>query len=113
MLYSDDEEYIKRAIEDKSTADGTRHDSVLYINKRAKKKDFLSIANYHLYRKGKTLIKSSTTVLNRGRPRNKSSRSRRNHHKQNRYQMNVPIINESKRRMPNSAYLRKREKRKA
>ena len=75
MLDSDDKEYIKRAIEDKSTAHGRRHDSVLYTNKRVKKKDFLSIADYHLYRKGKKLIKSATTVLNRGRPRNKSSRA--------------------------------------
>ena len=75
LLDSDDKEYIKRAIDDKSTAHGRLHDSVLYTNKRVKKKDFLSIANCHLYRKGKKLIKSATTVLNRGRPRNKSSRS--------------------------------------
>ena len=79
LLDSDDEEYIKRAIEDKSTAHGRRHDSVLYTNKRVKKKNFLSIANYHLYRKGKKLIKSATTVLNRGRPGNKSSRAAKAH----------------------------------
>ena len=79
LLDSDDEEYIKRAIEDKSTAHGRWHDSVLYTNKRVKKKDFLSIANYHLHRKGKKLIQSATTVLNRGRPRNKSSRAAKAH----------------------------------
>ena len=79
LLDSDDEEYIKRAIEDKSTAHGRRHDSVLYTNKRVKKKNFLSIANYHLYRKGKKLIKSATTVVNRGKPRNKSSRAAKAH----------------------------------
>lgn len=79
LMDSDDEEYIKRAIEEKSTAHGRRHDAVLYTNKRVKKKDFLSIANYHLYRKGKKLIKRATTVLNRGRPRNKSSRAAKAH----------------------------------
>ena len=79
MLHSDDEEYIKRAIKDKSIAHGRRHDSVLYTNKRVKTKNFLSIANYHSYRKGKKLIKSATTVLNRGRPRNKSSRAAKAH----------------------------------
>ena len=44
-LDSEDEEFIQKAIEDKSTAHGRRHDAVLYVNYRVKKKDFLSIAN--------------------------------------------------------------------
>lgn len=68
-----------QAIEDKGTAHGRRHDSVLYTNKHVKKKDFPSIATYHLYRKGKKLIKSGTTVLNTGRPRNKSSQAAKAH----------------------------------
>ena len=79
LLDGDDEEYMKRAIEEKSTAHGRRRDCDLYTNKRVKKKDFLSIASYHLYRKGKKLIKSATTVPNRGRPRNKSSQAAKAH----------------------------------
>ena len=77
LLDSDDEEYMKRAIKNKSTAHGRRHDCDLYTNKRVKKKDFLLIASYHLYRKGKKLIKSATTVLTT---------------EQNKYQTNVPTI---------------------
>lgn len=79
MLDSDDEQYSKSAVEDKSTAHGRWHDSVLYTNKRVRKKDFLLIASYHLYRKGKKLIKSATTVMNRGRPRDKSSLAAKAH----------------------------------
>jgi hypothetical protein len=59
-LDSEDEEFIQKAIEDKSTVHGRPHDSVLYLNHRVKKKDFLSIANYNLLRRGKKLIKSAT-----------------------------------------------------
>ena len=41
-----DDESLAKAIEDKSTAHGQRHDMVLYTNHRVKKKDFLSLANY-------------------------------------------------------------------
>lgn len=78
-LDSEDEEFIQKSIEDKSTAHGRRHDAVLYLNHRIKKKDFLSIANYNLFRRGKRLIKSATTVLNRGRPKNLSSRQAKLH----------------------------------
>ena len=39
------------------------------------KNDFLTIVNYSLYKGGKKLIKSATTVLNSCRPRNKASRA--------------------------------------
>lgn len=78
-LDSEDEELIRKAIEDKSTAHGRRHDAVMYVNHRVKKKDFLTIANYSLYKRGKKLIRSATTVLNRGRPRNVSSRAAKLH----------------------------------
>lgn len=79
LLDSEDEEFVRRGIEDKSTAHGRRHDSTLYSNHRVKKKDFLTIARYNLLRRGKKLIKSATTVLNRGRPKNKASRSAKAH----------------------------------
>ena len=76
---SEGEEFIHKALEDKSTAHGRRHDAVLYVNHRVKKKDFLSIANYNLFRRGKKLIKCATTVLNRGRPKKVFSRAAKLH----------------------------------
>ncbi|CAB4020881.1 RNA-directed DNA polymerase from transposon X-element, partial [Paramuricea clavata] len=78
-LDSEDEEFIQKAIEHKISPHGRRHDAVLYVNHRVKKKDFLSIANYNLFRRGKKLIKSATTVLNRGRPKKVSSRAAKLH----------------------------------
>ena len=69
LLDSDDEEFIARAIESKSTAHGRRHDSVFYTGHCVKHRDLLSIANYSLYKRGKKLIRSATTVYNRGRPK--------------------------------------------
>ena len=78
-LDTDDEEFIARCIEETSTAHGRRHDTVLYSNHRVKKRHFLSLANYSLYRKGKKLIKSATTVLNISRPKNIRSRAAKAH----------------------------------
>ena len=71
-LDTDHEEFIVRYIEETSSAHGRRHDTALYSNHKVKKQHFLSLANYmyNSYRKGKKLIKSATTVLNRGRPNN-------------------------------------------
>ena len=79
LLDSEDESFIQKAIEDKSTAHGRCHTTTLYANHRVKKKDFLTIANYNLYKRGKKMIKSATTVLNRKRPRNKASRAANAH----------------------------------
>ena len=68
-LDSEDEEFIANAIESKSTAHGRIHDPVLYTGHRVKHRDLLSIANYSLYKRGKRLIRSSTTVFNRSRPK--------------------------------------------
>lgn len=71
---SEDEEFIARAIEDKSTAHGRRHDMVLYTGMhRVKKSDMLSLANFRKMQQGKQLIKSATTVYNRSRPRSQRS----------------------------------------
>jgi hypothetical protein len=45
----------------------------MYTNRQVKKRDLLNIANYRLASMNKKLIKSSTTVYNRCKPR--SSRS--------------------------------------
>ena len=76
---TEDEEFIARSIEETCTAHGRRHDTVLYSHHRVKKQHFLSLANYNLHRRGKKLIKSATTVLNRGRPKNINSRAAKAH----------------------------------
>ena len=78
-LDTEDEEFIARSIEETCTAHGRRHDTVLYSHHRVKKRHFLSLANYNLHRRGKKLIKSATTVLNRGRPKNINSRAAKAH----------------------------------
>ena len=79
QLDEEDEEFIAKAIEDKSSYHGRRHDTVLYTGQRVKKKNRLSIANYRLAQRGKKLIKSATTVYNRARPRNKRSLQAKRH----------------------------------
>ena len=78
-LDTEDEELIARFIEETCTAHGRRHDTVLYSHRRVKKRHFLSLANYNLYRRGKKLIKSATTVLNRVQPKNINSRAAKAH----------------------------------
>ena len=58
---------------------GGRHDTVMYVNQRVKKRDLLNIANYKLLQLGRKLIKSSTTVYNRSRPRNVRSLQAKRH----------------------------------
>ncbi|CAH3032576.1 unnamed protein product, partial [Porites lobata] len=79
-LDEEDEDFIAKAIEDKSSYHGRRHDTVLYTGQRVKKKNLLSIANYRLAQRGKKLIQSATTVYNRARPRNKRSLQAKRHY---------------------------------
>ena len=79
LLDSDDEEFIARAVESKSTSHGRRHDVILYIGHGVKYRDLLSLANYSLYKKGKCLIRSASTVYNRGRPKRINSAQAKKH----------------------------------
>ena len=79
LLDSEDEEFIADAIASKSTCHGRRHETTLFTNHRVKKRHFLSLAQYSLLRRGKKLIKSATTVTNRGKPRNVTSREAKSH----------------------------------
>lgn len=45
-LDGDDEDFIAKAIEDKASYHGRRHDTVLYTSQRVKKKNLLTIANF-------------------------------------------------------------------
>ena len=58
-----DEELIAKAIEQKTTVHGRRHDMVLYYHKRVKRDDSLNIANYNLVERGKQMIKSATVSV--------------------------------------------------
>ena len=68
-----DVQFIQDCIESKSTAHGRRRDSVMYLNHRGKKKDFLRIANHSRISRGSKPIKSSTTMYNRGRAKTKET----------------------------------------
>ena len=74
-----DEQFLVQSITEKATAHGRRHDSVMYLNHRVKKKDFLRIVNFS--RKGRDLppIKSATTAYNRSRPKSKRSLQAKKH----------------------------------
>lgn len=78
-LDEQDEELIAKAIEQKTTVHGRRHDMVLYYHKRLKLDDMLSIANYYRMQQGKELIKSATTVYNRAKPKKMRSLQAKRH----------------------------------
>ena len=105
MIDSDTEEQIAKAIEDKATYHGRRHNTTMYTNRRVKVADLPLIANHFLSQKGKRLVRSKTTVWNRSEPRRKNSRQAklhlgkgyfctRNPPKQSLRKMKVPIISE-------------------
>ena len=74
-----DEKFVLECIETKATAHGRRHDAVMYLNHRVKKKDFLKLVNYSRQRRNLKPIKSSTTVYNRARPVNSRSVQEKRH----------------------------------
>eukprot|EP00794_Sanderia_malayensis_P001530 gene1530-1693_t len=74
-----DEKFLTDCIMSKSTAHGRRHDSVMYLNHRVKKKDFLNIVNISRANRGLSTIKSATTAWNRSRPKNMRSLQAKNH----------------------------------
>ena len=75
----DDEKYEAECIEDLASTDGRRHESVMYLANRIKQRGLLSIANYNRIKRGKTFIKSITTVLNRERLKKIRSRKAKCH----------------------------------
>ena len=75
----EDEQFLAKCIAEKSMTHGRRHDTVVYLNHRVKKRHFLSLANYNLLRRGKKLIRSATTVYNRSRPNNIRSNAAKQH----------------------------------
>ena len=76
---SEDEEFIAKAVESKSTAHGHRHDSTLYLNHKVKFDNLLSLANYSLAKGGKKLLRSASTVYLRSRPKQLNTIEGRRH----------------------------------
>ena len=76
-LDEEDEDFLLQCIDSKSTAHGRRHDAVMYLHHRVKKRDLLKIANSNRVRRGLPVIRSATTVYNRAK--NKRSKQPRNH----------------------------------
>ncbi|XP_070539440.1 uncharacterized protein [Ptychodera flava] len=76
---TDEEEFLVKCIEEKTSAHGRRHDMVMYLNHRVKVSDFLSLTNYRRLKEGKRLIRSATTLYSRGRPKNIRSIAARRH----------------------------------
>ena len=73
-LDDEDESFVARCIENETSAHGRRHDKVLYTHKRVKKVNLLGIVNYNHIQRGLPLIKSASTVYNRGKAGKKSHR---------------------------------------
>ncbi len=78
-LDEEDEDFLLQCIDRNSWAHGRRHDAVMYLHHRVKKRDLLKIANFNRVRRGLPVIRSATTVYNRGRAKNKRSKQARNH----------------------------------
>ena len=74
-----DEKFLVDCIMSKATSHGRRHDSVLYLNHRVKKKDFLNIVNVSRERRNLKPIRSATTAYNRSRPKNIRSLQAKKH----------------------------------
>ena len=53
LLDEEDEDFIAKAIESKSTCHGRRHETTLFTHHRVKKSNFLSLANHSLSKRGK------------------------------------------------------------
>ena len=73
------ERFVAKCIEGKSTAHGRRHDDKLYVGRRVKKKDFLRLINQYQRNNNLPIVRSATTILNRGRAKNIKSIQAKRH----------------------------------
>ena len=79
MVDEEGERYVAKCVEEKATAHGRRHTSVLYLNHRVKVRDMRKILNKHHAERGIPLIKSATTLYNRGKAKKKNSSQAKRH----------------------------------
>ena len=75
----EDKEFVAKCIENKATAHGRCHDSVMYMHHRVKKSDFLKLVNYNHVSRGLPTLKSATTVYNCSKPKNERSLQAKKH----------------------------------
>ncbi|XP_035690603.1 uncharacterized protein LOC118425678 [Branchiostoma floridae] len=78
-LDEEDEEWLTKCIEDKTTVHGRRHETVLYTHHRVKSRDLLRLANHRRLQRGAPLIRSVSTVTSRARPTNVRSIQAKRH----------------------------------
>ncbi|CAC5360002.1 unnamed protein product [Mytilus coruscus] len=95
----EDEDFLLNCIESKATAHGRRHDSVLYLNHSVRKRDFKNIVNHFRISQGKQTFKSSTTVYNRGRPKNTRTLQAKKHKGKWLFSSKKPTKSEEKNRI--------------
>ena len=83
LIDTDDEEFMRECVSDKSSVHGRRRDQTEYVitddGDRIKRKDLKNIINYNLQKRGKKLIKSATTAYNRTKPKNIRSKQAKLH----------------------------------
>ena len=78
-LNEEDKQFVAKCIENKATAHGRRHDSVMYMHHRVKKSDVLKLVNYNHVSRGLPTLKSATTVYDRSKPKNERSLQAKKH----------------------------------
>ena len=69
----DAERFVAKCVEEKATAHGRRHTSVLYLNHCVKVQDMLKLVNKYQVENDLPVVKSITSIYNRGRAKNKNS----------------------------------------
>lgn len=79
LVNEETEQFVAKAIEEKASYHGRRHEPTMYTNRRIKVRDLKNIANYHLAKEGKPPIRSAITVWNRSKPRNLRSMQAKRH----------------------------------
>lgn len=57
-----DEKFLAQCIDNKATAYGRRHDGVLYLSHRVKKRDFIRIVNFSRDERKLSQIRFTSTV---------------------------------------------------
>ena len=67
----EDEQFVAKCIENKATAHGMHHDSVMYMHHRVKELYFLKLVNYNHVSRGLPTLKSASTVYDHSKPKTK------------------------------------------
>ena len=79
MIDEDDERFIEKCIASKATAHGRRKDAVWYLGHRVKVKNLLGLLNQHHMERNLPLLKSTSALYHRSRPKYIKSRQAKRH----------------------------------